>query len=107
MPFWDETLRETCTKRSQASTDADGDPAYGASSTFAARVQRSKDRDSQEIEHDAVVYTSTEILPTDRIWLPGDDTASAAAARRPVQVYRTYDLDDPNAVLFKVLLGGA
>lgn len=108
MPFWDDTFLSTCTKKSQSTTDSDGDPGgYGAAVTFAARVQRSKDRGSEEIEHDAVLFTSTEILVTDRVWLPGDSTSSDDLARRPVQVYRTADLDDPDAVLFKVLLGGA
>jgi hypothetical protein len=108
MGFWDSTFLSTATKRSQGSTDGDGDPGgYGASSTFACRVQRSKDRDAEEIEHDAVLYTSTLILPTDRIWLPGDSTNDANLARRPVQVYTTTDLDDSSSTLYKVLLGGA
>lgn len=108
MPMWDDTLVDTATKRSQSTTDADGDPGgYGSAVAFACRVQRSRDRDATEIEHDAVLYTSTEVLPTDRVWLPGDSTSDVDLARRPVQVYRTHDLDDPRAVLFKVLLGGA
>lgn len=108
MPFWDDTLTSTCTKKSQGATDTDGDPTtYGSAVEFAARVQRSKDRTAEEIPHDAVLYTTTTILPTDRIWLPGDSTSDVDLARRPVSVYQTSDLDDPNAVLFKVLLGGA
>lgn len=105
MPFWDDTFLSTCTKKSQSSTDSDGDPGgYGSAVTFKARVQRSKDRDATEIEHTAVIYTSTEVLVTDRVWLPGDSTSDVDLARRPAAVYRTADLDDPEAVLFKVLL---
>lgn len=108
MAFWDDTLREMCTKKSQSTTDSDGDPGgYGAAVTFAARVQRSRDRDAEEIEHDSVLYTSTLLLPTDRVWLPEDNASSVEAARRPVSVQQSYDLDDPNSVLYKVLLGGA
>lgn len=108
MPFWDGTLLHTATKKSQSTTDSDGDPGgYGSAVEFACRVQRSKDRTAEEVEHDAVLYTSTEILPTDRIWLPGDSTSDTNLCRRPVSVSRTYDLDDTEAVLFKVLLGGA
>lgn len=108
MGFWDDTLLSTCTKASQASTSADGDPeTYTARTTFAARVQRSKARGAETIEHDAVLYTSTLILPTDRVWLPGDDTSDVNAARRPVEVSQHGDLDDPDSVLYRVLLGGA
>lgn len=107
MPWWDDTLLSTCTKASQGSTSLDGDPdTYTVKTTFAARVQRSKARDAETIEHDAVIFTSTPILTTDRIWLPGDDTSSVDEARRPVDVSETHDLDDPDAVLYRVLLGG-
>lgn len=107
MGFWDDTMLSTCTKASQASTSADGDPeTYAARVTFLARVQRSKARGAETIEHDAVIYTSTPVLPTDRIWLPGDDTTDANDARRPVEVSQHADLDDPDTVLYRVLLGG-
>jgi len=105
MGFWDDTLLQTCWKKSQATTSADGDPGgYGSAVTFKARVQRAKDRNETEIDHTAVVYSSTEVLPTDLVWLPGDSTSDLDLARRPVQVSQTGDLDDPDSVLWKILL---
>ena len=103
MSFWDDTLTATIFKASAVSTTADGDPGYGPRTPAAARVQFGRDRNSEEIAHTAVIYTSVEILPTDRVWLPGD-ALTDAAARRPVQTYKTYDLDSQTDVLFKTLL---
>jgi hypothetical protein len=101
--FFDDELTETITVKSQSSVDSDGDPSYGSASTMAARIQRGKDRDAEEIDHSMVLYTSTAIAVTDRVWLPEDDTSSADAARVPVSVSSSKDLDG-GETLYKVLI---
>lgn len=103
MSFFDDTLIDTITIAQQSSVSESGDPAYGTQATVRARVQRGKDRNAEEIEHTHVIYTSTAIRVTDRVWLPEDDASSAEAARVPQAVQQTQGLDGDDT-LFKVLI---
>lgn len=84
-------LTSSITIASQASVDTHGDPSYGSPRTVRARIQPARGRDEEEIEHEHVILCGEVISPDDRIWLPGDDTTSADAARRPLSVEEQRD----------------
>lgn len=78
-------LPQTITRKQQSGVGSHGDPTYGSGSTMAARVQMGRDRQFEAIEHEGVLYTETELLVTDRVWLPGDSTSDDKLARRPLR----------------------
>jgi hypothetical protein len=66
-----------------------GDPTYGSQGTLAARVEKNVrlqvgPQDSMMDVH--VIVTKSQINVSSRVWLPGDDTGSTAAARRPLMI---------------------
>lgn len=96
-------LPHTITVKSQSSVDSNGDQTFGSASTMQARVQNGRDRDSESIDHSAVVYTTSEIKADDRIWLPGDDTSDTSKARQPIAVTRSESVDG-GFTLWKTLI---
>ena len=96
-------LNSTITVKSQSGAGTAGDPTYGSGTSVSARVQYGKDRTETEIAHDVVLYTTTEIKPDDRIWLPGDSTSDDTLARRPKKVSRSRSFGDADT-LWKTLL---
>lgn len=96
-------LTDTVTLASQTGVSEAGEPTYAAKRTIRARVENGRDRTAEDVDHDAVVYTTEAVAPLDRIWLPGDDTSDASAARRAAKI--SY-LSDPGGglTLFVVLV---
>ena len=82
-------LTHTITVQSQTGVTA-GDPTWGSQTARKARVEHgtkmivAPDGSQKQSEH--VVVTDFAIGPEDRVWLPGDNTADANAARRPIIV---------------------
>ncbi len=88
MPDFDHLLTDTVTVSSEASVSDSGDRVYGAQSTLPARVELKTQLviniDGNQVKADHVVASKVKINLTDRVWLPGDDTAKVNEARRPI-----------------------
>lgn len=88
-------FRETITVASVASVGLRGVPVLGPQRQVKARVERVsrflRTTTKQEVVSSHKVYTATEILPTDRVWLPGANTTDANAARIPAALTSTPD----------------
>jgi len=86
--------------------NAYGDPAYsGAQRKLAARVsakaQLIRGPDGETVASDTTIHLAPDCgvdLAT-RIWLPGADTSSSAAARRPLAVSSQPDLEGDAALV--------
>jgi hypothetical protein len=81
-------LQQTITIAPRTGMGADGTPTYGAQATRACRVEYAQGvvregQDGTEIRTRATIITLAAIGPEDRVWLPGADTSSTAAARLP------------------------
>lgn len=81
---------DTITVADVTGRDAYGKPSFGPQAQHKARVQpkRKVIRDAQGAEHLAshVIFTAAPVTLKSRLWLPGDDPAVAALARRPAAV---------------------
>lgn len=80
-------LIQEITVAAPAGRSGSGDPTYGAPQVFPARIERNVrmrvGAEDSLLDVHAVV-TSVPIAVNSRVWFPGDDTASALAARRPL-----------------------
>lgn len=85
-------LTDSVTVASQSGVNGSGDPAYDAQRTIKARVVVGTVAGRTENPPKTVVYSEAEVLVTDRLWLPGTNTALVSDARRPEQVERAKDL---------------
>lgn len=69
-----------------------GDPSFAAQTTIKARVEYGgtivASQSGEEIRSDVSIASHEEIKNTDRIWLPGANTADTGESRRPIQVKR-------------------
>lgn len=84
-------MRDTITVASQTGVGTAGDPSYGTQRTVKARIVTETAAGPAENPSQTVVYCESELLITDRIWLPGADTTKAAASLRPQSVSRARD----------------
>jgi hypothetical protein len=89
-------LVHVCTKKSRVGLGVKGDPAFGAASTFRARVEKKRSTvrsaDGRETVTSHVLVTTTPINPDDVVWFPSiageaaDDTTTIDAGRTPLAV---------------------
>jgi hypothetical protein len=84
-------MTDTVTKSSWDGTRANsGDPSFGSQSTIKARVdhenQLVKTASGNEEMSSSQVISESEILITDRVWLPGDDTTKPNESKQPLKV---------------------
>jgi hypothetical protein len=81
-------LTDTVTVAAPNGVSSSGDPAFAAATTVKARVERGSKTvygpSGTQLQSEAVIYTETEIALGSRVWLPGDNIGSAAAAKRPL-----------------------
>lgn len=83
-------MKSTITIASVTGRDSYGKALYGAQRTARARVEAMR-RMVRKVNGDEAVashriYTCDQVLLTDRIWLPGANTASAEASNVPLAV---------------------
>jgi hypothetical protein len=83
-------LTTTVYVASHVSVDAYGKNTYGEPRALKARVQGQRrnvrSQAGDEVLSSHVVYTAEEVLPTDRLWLPGASTSSAEASNVPLTI---------------------
>lgn len=86
-------LVDTVTVAAVTGVGNTGDPTFGAQSTLPARVEN-KSRlipgtDGNDLKANHVIITETEIDRRSKVWLPGDSTGDANAARRILDVRKS------------------
>lgn len=85
-------LTDTVTYKVPTGVDGNGDPTYGAAATVKARVEYGTktviNAGGTERQCEAVIVTEAEFPHDARIWLPGENTADASAAHRPILTKR-------------------
>jgi len=90
-------LTDTVTIAHCTGVNESGDPAFGAQTTIKARVEHGTKvllgPSGEAIDYEQIVATCDPIAQTDRVWLPGDNTADNNAARRPITVKRATTFD--------------
>ena len=73
-----------------ATRDAQGQPTWGSPASRSVRVERSDKvipgPGGEELRTSHVIFTTAAIGLDDRIWMPGDSSATASLARRPMRV---------------------
>lgn len=83
-------LTQTVYLASFVSLNEYGKHTYGSPRAVKARVegqQRNvRSQAGDEVISSHVVYLAEEVLPTDRIWLPGADSTSAEASNVPLTI---------------------
>jgi len=99
-------FNQTIYKASATGRDADGDKTYGTPVAVKARVEKERkllvNSQGNEIQADYMIFTTTEIVLSDSIWLPGQDPATDES-KRPIEVWST-TRKTPNEVLYEVFL---
>ena len=89
---------DTISVASQAGVTGSGDPTYAAARTLKARVVYGRKAGNSENPPATVVYCESELVVTDRIWLPGANAAVANESLRPVSVERARDMRGARAL---------
>lgn len=88
-------FRDTVSVASVTGKSAYGDPTYGAPRTVAARLESARRLVRSGRGDDLVsnhrLFTTTPIVLSDRVWLPGASTADANASVKPITVESTHD----------------
>jgi hypothetical protein len=96
-------MTDTVTIASKSGRGNSGDPTYGAQSTIMARVEPVTKlvmgADGNEKMASTRMISESEVLITDRVWLPGDDTSEVNESKQPIKVgnaatppgYRLYE----------------
>lgn len=88
-------LVNTVTVASVASVDKYGKPTYATARTVKARVQKSRKLlrrpGGEEALSQATIYTLEEVFLTDRVWLPGANTALLEQALSPISLNSSPD----------------
>lgn len=88
-------LRESAYVASVTSTDSRGNPVYGTPSVRKVRVERSQrmvmNARGEETPSSHRLWCLSPIALTDRVWLPGANTASAEASHLPLSVSAVSD----------------
>jgi len=98
---------DTVTIAHRTSVGEGGDPVFGSTSTIKARVEHGTqlitgpDGERTNAEHAFATYS--EVKNSDVVWLPGDSTGDANAARRPILVKKAATLDGAST-LYEVYL---
>ena len=86
---------------------SDGDPQYGQTVAFLARVVPERkvktNASGEEVVSEFVLYTETDIRLHDRVWLPGEDHREQANSRLPQSVEAGVD-EDGTTTHFEVLI---
>jgi hypothetical protein len=91
-------LTQTITVAARTGVDANGDPTYGAATPLPGYVERAEGVANEGPKGTTntdmwKVATTTRIEPESRVWLPGESTADAGAARlagRSTAVYNPW-----------------
>jgi hypothetical protein len=100
-------LTDTITVSTRTGLSGSGDPLWSASTTLSARVERVDklvvDATGTEVRAQHRIATTTELDREARVWLPGDDTGDADAARRPILVTKA-STPSAGTTLWEVLL---
>jgi hypothetical protein len=100
-------MTHTVTKASKSGRGNSGDPTYGAQSTIKARVEHVTklvmNADGNEQAAHSRLISESEILLTDRVWLPGDDTAEVNESKQPIAVGHA-DIPDTGYTLYEAWL---
>lgn len=90
----DSWMVDTVIVAPRVGADSRGMPTYGAQTTVQARVESKSllalAPTRNELKFDHKICTLTPINPDDRVWLPGDDTTSTDAAKRPISIDFAY-----------------
>ena len=83
-------MDKTITVAGISAVDNHGDPTFSAQTTLVARIELTDELivgpDGNEARANHTIATETAIKYTDRIWLPGDSTGDATAAKRPLRI---------------------
>jgi len=83
-------LVDTVTKASKTGRGNDGTPTYGAQSTIKARVEfvtkLLMDAYGNQTMASSRLVSEDQVLITDRVWLPGDDTTKVNESKQPIAV---------------------
>lgn len=70
--------------------DSQGQPTWGAAAARSVSVEPSTrivpGAGGEEIQTSHLIFTNTAIGKMDRIWMPGDSSADATKARRPLLI---------------------
>lgn len=100
-------LIDTVTLSHQTAVSESGDPTLGTQTTIKARVEHGSKlltgAGGEALAYEHAFVTADAVLQTDRVWLPGDNTADATAARRPITVRKAATLDGATT-LYEVYL---
>lgn len=89
---------DTITVASQVGVSGSGDPSYGMQRLLKARVVYGLKAGPSENPPATVVYCESELVVSDRIWLPGADPAEPNESLRPVSVERARDMRGARAL---------
>ena len=89
--------REVVTVKRQTGHDTNGDATFGAAFTVSARIERTSseapDLDGRRVNGGTTLYTSTELMLSDLVWLPESDTSNVDDAFRPARCDKAVALD--------------
>lgn len=93
-----DSLKQTVTRKPQASVNVDGDPTPGVAETLRARYEFTharvrRGKDGAVADSTVSVWTDVEVKTTDRIWLGAEDSSDASKGRVPIAVEGLPDLD--------------
>jgi hypothetical protein len=101
-------LIQTVSVASVATTNAKGVATYGAPVAVPARVwQQSgvvENAQGEQVKTSHIVHTEHQVLPNDRVWIPGASTSDASAALTPVTIVAHQSIRG-DVVLYEVTLG--
>ena len=100
-------MQETVTIQRCNGVSNFGDLSFAAQTTISAYVEYGSQlvysTDGSEKQSTVAIASHDEIKLSDRIWIPGDNTASTSAARRPITVSRAR-LPGSNKTLYEARL---
>lgn len=100
-------FKDTVTVAHLSSVSEAGDPTFATATTFKARVEHGSklitDSSGNSMTAEHWFVSATVVGQEDRVWLPGDNTGSTDAARRPIMVKKATELLGGNT-LYEVYL---
>jgi hypothetical protein len=100
-------MTHTVTKASRTGRSNSGDPTYGLQSTIKARVEHKSQlvmaADGNETVAKTRLISESQILITDRVWLPDDDTSVTNESKQPIAVGRA-DIPSSGYTLYEAWL---
>lgn len=83
-------LRQTAYKASVTGTDSYGKPSYGAPVAVPVRVELEsrmvRTAQGEQVQSSHKLWSLTAIAVTDRVWLPGSNSADATVSKLPLAV---------------------